>query len=208
MDNSALTIRVESPSDFSKTEALTRDAFWNVYRPGCTEHYILHTLRQDPAFVRQLSLVMELHGQLIGHVMYIRSSIKLDRGGRLPTVTFGPISIRPDMQRRGYGKALLDFSLEQAAAMGFGAVCIEGNIGFYGKSGFVPGSSLGIRYFSQTPENPAPYFLVRELSPGYLRGITGVYKPPEGYFIDAAEAERFDSLFPKREKLKLPGQLE
>ena len=207
MERKTYTIRREVPGDFRRTEELTRDAFWNVYRPGCTEHYILHTFRGRSEFIPELSLVMEMDSEIIGHIMYTHSQIVCDNGGGVATVTFGPISISPRYQRRGYGRALLDSSLELAGSMGYGAVCIEGNIGFYGGSGFVKGSTMGIRYFQETPESPAPYFLVRELKTGYLNGVSGVYRPPEGYFIDEAEAERFDQRFPKREKLRLPGQL-
>lgn len=120
-------------------------------------------------------------------------------------MTFGPISIRPDLQRQGLGKYLLDRSMERAAALGAGALCIEGNIAFYGKSGFAAACTLGVRCHGQ-PER-SPYFLVRELKEGYLAGVTGVYHTPAGYFIDEAAAERFDAAFPPKVKLKLPGQL-
>lgn len=91
--------------------------------------------------------------------------------------------------------------------MGFGAVCLEGNIGFYGKSGFTEASRFGLRYHDIPEGEDAPFFLCRELKPGYLNGITGEYASPQGYFVDEAEAERFDGAFPHKKKEKLPGQL-
>ena len=200
-------IRRETPADHAAVEHLTREAFWNVYRPGCTEHYVVHVLRHDPDFVPELDLIMERDGELIGHILYMRAKIVADDGREIPMMTFGPISIVPEYQRRGLGKALLDDSLARAAALGAKAVCIEGNLAFYGKSGFVVASTCGIHYFAQPREAEVPYFLIRELEPGFLDGVTGVYRDPEGYFVDEAAAEAFDALFPPREKRKLPGQL-
>ena len=202
-----LTIRNETPEDYRAVENLTREAFWNVYRPGCLEHYVLHCYRNDPAFVPELDLVMELDGELIGQVIYVRSEIVCDDGRRVPVMTFGPIGIAPAYKRKGYGKRLLDHSMEKAREMGVGALAITGNILFYGKSGFVPARTKGIRY-ADDPE--AEYFLIKELKTGFLNGISGTYKDPEGYFVcekDSAAFERFEAEFPKKEKKKLPGQL-
>ena len=207
LEQDDILIRRETPGDFTAVEELTREAFWNVYRPGCLEHYVVHVLREDPAFVPELDLVMELDGRLIGHVMYMRASISADDGRDIPVMTFGPISIRPELQRRGLGKRLLDESMERAAALGAGALCIEGNLGFYGKSGFVVAGTRGIRYHGEPDKLLVPYFLLRELREGYLRGVTGVYSTPPGYFVDEKAAEDFDRRFPPKEKLKLPGQL-
>lgn len=122
-------------------------------------------------------------------------------------MTLGPISIHPDYKRQGYGKALLDYTLEKATEMGFGAVCFEGNIDFYGKSGFTYASSFGIRYHGLPEGEDASFFLCKELKTGYLDGIKGEYAIPQGYFVDETEAEEFDKLFPIKEKKVLPGQL-
>ena len=201
------TVRLETKNDCREAENLTREAFWNVYRPGCLEHYVLHVLRSDPAFVPELDFVMERDGRLIGHVMYMRSEIQADDGRRLPIMTFGPISIAPDCKHQGYGTILLRHSMAEARKLGAGALAITGNIGFYGKSGFVVASTKGIHYFAEPREAEVPYFLIRELEPGFLDGVTGTYKDPEGYFVDEAAAEAFDAQFPPKEKLKLPGQL-
>ncbi len=202
-----LIIRIETPADYTAAENLTREAFWNVYRPGCTEHYVLHTFRGRPEFVPELSLVMELDGRLIGHVMYVRSAIHADDGRTVPVMTFGPISIAPEVKRKGWGTVLLRESMHRAELLGAGALAIEGNIGFYGKSGFEVAGTRGIRYAAEPPDAEVPYFLIRELKPGFLTGVTGTYQDPEGYFVDEAEAERFDAQFPPKEKQKLPGQL-
>ena len=200
-------IRLETSKDHIEVEHLVRESFWNVYRPGCLEHYVLHCLRNDPAFVPELDFVMEKDGVIIGQNIFMRASIAADDGRSIPILTMGPICIAPEVKRQGYGKILLDYSLEQAAKLGVGAVCFEGNIDFYGKSGFTYASNYGIRYHGLPEGEDASFFLCKELIPGYLDDITGEYATPTGYFVDEGEAEEFDKHFPPKEKLKLPGQL-
>ena len=200
-------IRNETTSDHRETEALVRESFWNVYRPGCLEHFVLHELRNAPAFVPELNFVMEADGRIIGQNMFMRASIAADDGRTIPILTMGPICIANDLKRQGYGKKLLDYTVGKAAELGFGALCFEGNIGFYGKSGFTYASAFGIRYHGLPEGADASFFLCKELIPGYLAGITGEYTPPQGYFVDEAACEEFDKAFPPKEKLKLPGQL-
>lgn len=200
-------IRLETSRDHTEVEYLVRESFWNVYRPGCLEHYVLHCLRDDPAFIQELDFVMEKDGVIIGQNIFMRASIAAYDGRSIPILTMGPICIAPELKRQGYGKILLDYSLEQAAKLGAGAVCFEGNINFYGKSGFTYASNYGIRYHGLPEGEDASFFLCKELIPGYLDGITGEYTTPSGYFVDEGEAEEFDKQFPPKEKLKLPGQL-
>lgn len=201
------TIRMETKDDYSEVENLTREAFWNVYRPGCLEHYVLHCYRDRSDFVPELDLVMEKDGKIIGHVMYVHSKIMSDDGRTIPIMTFGPISIAPEYKGKGYGTILLRYSMEKAKELDAGALAITGDIGFYGKSGFVVASTKGIHYDAEPRENEVPYFLIKELDNGFLDAITGIYKDPEGYFVNQTEAEAFDAHFPPKEKQKLPGQL-
>ena len=200
-------IRLEKQEDHRAVEHLVREAFWNVYRPGCSEHYVIHVLRDDPAFVQALDFVMEQNGRLIGQNMFMETVIEADGGGTVDVLTMGPICITPELKRQGYGKVLLDYSLEQAAALGYGAVLFEGNIAFYGKSGFDCASRFGIRYHDLPEDADASFFLCKELIPGYLNGVTGVYQTPQGYYVDDADIAEFDKAFPYKEKLKLPGQI-
>ena len=153
---------------------------------------------------------MERDGVIIGQNVFVRAVIRTDDGRDVPIMTMGPICIAPAFKRMGYGKRLLDFSLEQAVAFGCGALCFEGNIGFYGKSGFSYASDFGIRYHGLPEGADASFFLCKELVPGYLSGITGEYATPQGYFVAERDPEafaRFDAQFPFKEKLKLPGQI-
>ena len=206
MSEEKIVIRREREEDERSVEDLIRESFWNVYRPGCLEHYVIHQLRNDPAFVPELDLVMEKDGKLIGQNMFVRAVIRRDGGGEVPIMTMGPICISPEYQRQGLGKKLLDESLRRAADLGCGAVCFEGNIAFYGNSGLTFAREFGIRYAGLPEGMDDSFFLCRELVPGYLDGVTGEYAPPEGYMVDEAEADEFDKSFPPKEKLKLPGQ--
>ena len=206
-----IRFRRERPEDHAAVENLVREAFWNVYRPGCMEHYVIHRLRDDPAFVPELDILMERDGELIGQNMFMHAVIKADDGRDVPIMTMGPICVAPELKRRGYGKKLLDYSLDRAAELGCGALCFEGNILFYGKSGFTYAREFGIRYQGLPEGADASFFLCRELKPGYLSGVTGVYGPPEGYFVCDREPEAFaafEARFPAKEKLVLPGQLD
>ena len=207
MNKNNYIIRLEEKKDFYEVENLTREAFWNVYRPGCYEHYVLHQYRNREDFVPELDFVMEKDNEIIGHIMYLRAEIKLDNGIKIPIMTFGPISIIPKYKRKGYGKTLLDYSLEKAKELGVGAVCIEGNIDFYGKSGFVIASSKGIHYYAEPRDNLVPYFLIKELKKGFLDGIEGTYKTPAGYFVDKNDVEKFDTKFLPKEKKIIAGKL-
>ena len=200
-------IRRERQDEHRAVEQLIRESFWNVYRPGCSEHYVIHVLRDDPAFVAELDFVMELDGRLIGQNMFMKTVIEVDDGRLVPVLTMGPICITPELKRQGYGKKLLDHSLEKAADMGFGAVLFEGNIGFYGKIGFDYARNFGIRYHDLPKGADDSFFLCKELIPGYLRDVTGVYQTPQGYYVDDADVEAFDQNFPPKEKLRLPGQI-
>ena len=207
MNTNDYTIRLEKPEDYREVENLVRESFWNVYRPGCSEHYVIHVLRDDPAFVKELDFVMEKDDELIGQNMFMRTVINADDGRVIDVLTMGPIGITPEFKCKGYGKKLLDYSLEKASAMGFGAVLFEGNIGFYGHSGFTYARNFGIRYHDLPEGADDSFFLCKELIPGYLEGITGVYRTPRGYYVDDADVEEFDKAFPPKEKLKLPGQI-
>ncbi len=207
MNKNDVIIRLENTKDHRAVENLVRESFWNVYRPGCSEHYVIHVLRKDPAFIPELDFVMEENGRLIGQNMFMKTVIEADDGRSIPVLTMGPIGITPDLKRKGYGRRLLEYSLDKAAAQGYGAVLFEGNIAFYGTCGFTYASRFGIRYHDLPEGADASFFLCRELIPGYLNGITGVYQTPQGYYVDDAEGGAFDKGFLPKLKLRLPGQI-
>ena len=207
MNKNNIIFRLEREEEYREVENLVRESFWNVYRPGCLEHYLLNQLRNADDFVSELDIVMELDGKIIGQNVFVRTVIDSDDGRKVPIMTMGPICISPEFKRQGYGKELLDYSIEQAKKLGCGALCFEGNIDFYGQSGFRYASDFGIKYHGLPDGEDASFFLCKELVPGYLDGVSGVYATPEAYLVSEEEAEKFDLEFPYKEKLKLPGQI-
>ena len=224
-----MTIRLETPADYREVENLTREAFWNVYRPGCTEHYVLNQYRSNPDFIPELDFVMEEDGHIIGHVMFSKAELIVpetpgqagsdvmpgaDRASHsVPSWTFGPISICPDCKRKGYGLKLLNHALDKAREMGIGFLCMEGNIDFYRHAGFGLASQHHIHYHDMPANEEVPFFLSQELIPGWLKAngiVEATYCPPKGYFVADEHPEAFEayeSTFPPKEKLRLPGQL-
>lgn len=198
-----LLIRNETPADFAAVENLTREAFWNVNVPGCDEHYLAHILRSHPDFIPELDFVAELDGRLIGNVMYTKSSLMGSRGAKKGILTFGPVSIHPDFQRRRYGAGLLEYSFARAREMGYEAIVIFGNPENYVGRGFVSCRKCGV----SLPGGVTPTaLLVKELVSGALAGEKWVFQESSAYEFDPAEAEKFDRAFPPKEKLHRPSQ--
>lgn len=212
-----MNIRLEKPEDYREVENLTREAFWNVYAPGCVEHYVLNKYRTNPDFIPDLDFVLEIDSpdspkgkMIIGHVMYSKAQIVKEDGSIIPAWTFGPISIHPDYKRKGYGLRLLKYSIDKAREMGVGVLCMEGNIEFYKHAGFVLASSLNIHYHAEPKDAEVPYFLAQELTPGYLDGIEGTYHTPKGYYVafeNPKDFEAYEATFPPKEKMVMEGQL-
>ncbi|MCR5703350.1 MAG: N-acetyltransferase [Eubacterium sp.] len=207
MNKNNIIIRLEKREDHREVENLIRESFWNVYCPGCKEHYLMHVLRDADVCIKKLNLVMEKDGEIIGQNVFAKTIIVADDGREIPVLTMGPICITPELKRKGYGKMLLDYSLEKATELGYGAVLFEGNIDFYGKSGLDYSSKFGIRYHDLPEDADSSFFLCKELIPGYLDGITGVYQTPDIYYVPDDKVDEFDKGFPPKEKLKLPGQI-
>ncbi len=216
-----MNIRLETHQDYREVENLTREAFWNVYRPGCTEHYVLNQYRNNPDFIPELDFVMLEEGdgehqspnKIIGHVMFSKAELVLDDGSHVPSWTFGPISILPDYKRKGYGLKLLQYALGKAREMGIGFLCMEGNIDFYKHAGFDMASKLGIHYHAEPRDAEVPYFLAQELISGWQKanGITeATYCPPKGYYVadeNLNAFEAYEATFPAKEKKLQEGQL-
>ena len=202
-----MIIRQEMPAEYTLIENLTREAFWNKYKPGCDEHYILHHFREDPAFIKELDCVIEEENEIVAHIMYCHVQIQCDDGAVLPAILFGPISVAPAHQGKGYGSALIRQTLEKAKDMGFGAVVITGNPAYYHRFGFDSSSKFGV-YLQGVPRTEeAPFSMALELIPGYFEHAVGTIVLPSLYNADPAAVDAFDTQFPPKEKLRLPGQL-
>ncbi|HQQ68294.1 MAG TPA: N-acetyltransferase [Candidatus Cloacimonadota bacterium] len=192
-----ITIRLEMPSDYREVEEITRDAFWDENVPGCDEHYLAHALRTESAFVPELDLVAEQDGEIVGNIMYATAEVIARDGSHHQVLTFGPLTVKPERQGEGIGSLLVKHSLKRAGEMGFRAVLIYGDPGYYKRFGFLPARDFGIH----TPYNTySPALQVFELLPGSLTGISGAFEEGEAYHLDPDEAAAFDLFFSSREK--------
>lgn len=205
--NNDLVIRLARKDECREIENLVRESFWNVYRPGCLEHFVLHEMRNHSDFIPELNYILEKDGKIIGQNVFVNAVIKGDDGRDIAIATMGPICIAPEFKRQGYGKILLDYTLEKAKEYGIKAVCFEGDIAFYGKSGFDFASKFNVRYHGLPEGEDSSFFLCKELEKGYLDGVSGEYATPECYFVDENDAEEFDRDFPYKEKKKIEGQI-
>ena len=197
-------IRNEKETDYRRVEEITRKAFWNLYAPGCDEHYLVHIMRTHKDFIPELDFVIEVDGQVIGNIMYTKAKLIDESGEEKEILSFGPVSILPEYQRRGYGKKLIEYSFEKAAALGYDVIVIFGNPGNYVSLGF-----KSCKKYNVCLENGIypTAMLVKELKPGTLDGRKWVYLSPV-FDIDKKEAERFDEGFEPWEKKYQPSQEE
>ena len=200
-----LIIRNETVADYKAVETITRDAFWNLTVPGCNEHYLAHIMRDHPDFIPELDLVAELDDRVIGNVMYTKARLVDEAGEELQILTFGPVSIHPEYQRRGYSRLLLEHSFQKAAELGYDVIVIFGNPDNYVCRGFVSCKRHNICL--EGGVFPAA-MLVKELQPDALDGRTWYYHESPVYNIDNEKAEEFDKQFEPREKSWQPSQEE
>ena len=198
-----LNISNERETDYKIVEDLTRKAFYNVYVPGCMEHYLVHIMRGHEDFIPELDFVIELDGQIVGNIMYTKAKLTDEGGTEKEIVTFGPVSILPKYQRKGYGKMLIEHSLKRAAELGYEAVVIMGSPANYVGSGFQCCRKYNVCV--EKDKYPAA-MLVKELKPGTLDGRLWFYSDSPVMNVDEREAQAFDDGLEKMEKKWMPSQ--
>jgi len=129
-------IRNEMEGDYRAVEEVIRETFWNLYVPGCTEHFIVHNLRKSGDFIPELDFVAEKEGQIVGQIVYSRGVIKDKEGGDNKVISFGPVSVLPAFQKQGIGSSLIIHTINLARDMGFPVMCIHGDPRYYSRFGF------------------------------------------------------------------------
>ena len=200
-----LTIRNEKEEDYKIVEEITRNAFYNLYVPGCVEHYLVHIMRQHEDFIPALDFVAELDGQVIGNIMYTKAKLVDEEGCEKAILTFGPVSIAPEYQRMGYGKRLIEHSFEQAVLMGFDVIVIMGSPMNYVSRGFKSCKKYNVCL--ENGKYPAA-MMGKELIPNALDGRKWLYRESPIMAISEEEAMRYDDSFEKIEKRHQPSQEE
>lgn len=194
MSMSFLQIEKERVEDQRAVEAMVREAFWDTYSPGASEHAILHFFRERPDFIKDLNLILKKEEEVIGQIMYATVSTQ---DPQLQAVSFGPVCIKKKLQGLGLGEQLIRYSLEKAKDFGFDLVFITGSYAYYEQFGFVPASGLG--YFLNG-ERAGDFFMVKELTPGALGRGQGTVSFSPGYDLSPAQVETFDQNFQRASK--------
>lgn len=192
-----ITIRPEQRDDHRAVEELTREAFWNLFVPGCSEHLVVHKLRDCPAFIPELDLVALKDDQIVGNIMYCHSTIKDDRGNTHDVLTFGPVSVLPAYQKQGIGGTLIRHSLKAATDMGYNAVLIYGNPAYYHRFGFQSAKQYNIGTWEGKYMKA---LMALELHEGALRHISGRFFEGDAYQVNEEELAEFEKGFPYKEK--------
>jgi len=196
-------IRNEKAEDFNQVENLTREAFWNLYVPGCNEHYLVHIMRDHPDFIKKLDFVAEYNGEIIGNIMYTRAWLYSEDGVKMEIASFGPISVLPKYQRRGVGSALIHHTIDIAKKDGINIIVIFGDPHNYCKHGFK--SSKDFNISDMTGEYPYG-MLALELKEGVVKGHNWKYKYSPVLEINEIDAEKYDKRFEHKEKGYNPSQ--
>ena len=200
---SQLTLRPERPEQVTDMEALVRDAFWDRYMPGCSEPLVVHRLRHHPDACPPLCLAAERDGQLAGGIWYAKAAIRTPDGGSTPLLTFGPVAVRPDLQRKGIGGTLIRETLERARlTTDFPGVAIYGNPTYYARFGFRPAADFGI---TDAEGNDCPALLALPFATDALPA--GAFLEGDVYHVSAADARAFDRQFPHRQAHLRSSQL-
>lgn len=198
-----ILIRVENETDWFQTELITKRAFWNLHRPGCDEHYLVHKLRSDPAYVPEISRVAEFEGKVIGTIMYSKAKI-ITSDAEVGILTFGPLCVDPEYQRKGVGGQLLNATLPLARELGYPGIIIFGEPEYYPKFGFETCDHFGI---TTADGMNFPAFMGYELIEGGLSHNSGKLLIAEVFEnLKPEDVDEYDKKFPFIPKLKLPGQ--
>ena len=203
-----MIIRLEEEKDYFETENLTREAFWNVYREGCFEHLIIHNLRKDKSFVKELDYCIEIDNKIIANIVYAKGKLKLENGNIREILIFGPVSVLSKYQKKGYGEKLINYTIEKAKELGYDAIVIMGNPNYYKKFGFESCSKYKIYYEGLDKNEEAPFFMIKILNDNNIENLKGIYSDPDCYKADEKELEEFDKKFPFKIKEKIEGQIE
>ena len=202
----SLIIRKIEKDDYKEVEVLTREAFWNVYRPGCSEHLVLHNLHHNNKSIEDLELVVECNGKIVGHIVYTKGYI--DGFDNETFITFGPISVHPKFQRKEIGSKLIRISMQKAARLGYSAIFITGDENYYKRFGFESASKYKIHLECVPVEDEAPFFMVKTLKEDALNNIEGFFIFDDCYNVNQDKVDEFDKKFEPKKKEKRAGQLE
>lgn len=192
-----MIIRNEKPRDYRAVEEMIKQTFWNLSVPGCNEHYFAHRLRESCDYIPELDFVLEEDGKIIGHIIYVKAKLIAEDGTEKEILSFGPFTIHPDYQRKGYGRKLLYYSFEEAKKLGYDTIAIWGNPENYACYGFKNCKRLGVCL--EKDVYPVA-LMVKLLEENALSDKIWRYVESPAHNLDESGFEEFDATFPKMEK--------
>lgn len=201
-----MKIRLEEENDYLEVEKLNRNSFWNIYRPGAYEHFIVHNLRKDDSFIKKLAYVIESDSKIIGNINYSRGRIDYEDSSS-EAVVLGPLAIDKDYQNRGLGSKLIEHTLKLAREEGIPFVMVIGDESYYSRFGFESASKHNIFLDCTELDEENPFFMINIFDESKLSDGCGIFHNPDVFDVDEAELDEFDKQFEYKEKLILEGQL-
>lgn len=172
-----IIIRMEEEKDYRIVEEVTRAAFSYPGRAerggiGCPfEHWMVHALRKQDG-ITNLSYIAEVNNRIVGHVIYSNARVETTDGKMIHVLNLGPLSVHPEYQKLGVGKALMNTTIAKATELGFGAILFFGRPEYYPQFGFVESGVYGI---TDCGGENFPAFMAMELTEGYLRDVQGKF---------------------------------
>lgn len=197
-----MKIRLEKEEDYFKVENLVREAFYNAYRPGCFEHFVIHNLRDDESFIKELDYILTIDDEIIGNIVYSLGVLKYDDGKTRKILTFGPVSVHPKYQHMGYGEKLINYTLNKAHELGYNEVVITGNPNYYKKYGFESASKYNIYYAEMNRDEVFPFFMIKIFDKNKFIMKSCEYIDPECFNVDEELLIEFDKKFPYKQIVK------
>ena len=202
-----MNIRLERQEDYLKVENLVRDSFWNIYRPGAFEHYIVHNLRNHESFIKDLAYVIEKDGEIIGHINYSNGRINFENGKTEKAVVLGPIAIDKNYQNQGYGSKLIEFTLNIAKKKDIPFIFVVGDENYYSRFGFESASNYNLYLEGTDIEEECPFFMIKIFDKSKIKKEIGIFQNPDVFNVDEKDVDEFDMQFENKEKLIKEGQL-
>ena len=203
-----MKIRLESPKDYLKVENLVRDSFWNIYRPGAYEHYIVHNLRNDSSFIRDLAYVIEKDDEIIGHINYSNGKLNFKNGKCCMAPILGPISIAKKCQNNGYGSKLIEYTLNLLEDKNIDYVFVVGDENYYRRFGFESASKYNLHLEGTDVNEECPFFMIKIFNKENVTLEEGIFSNPDVFNVDEKDVDEFDKKFEYKQKKVQEGQLD
>ncbi|MBR0271724.1 MAG: N-acetyltransferase [Methanobrevibacter sp.] len=202
-----MNIRLENENDYLEVEKLVRNSFWNVYRPGAYEHYIVHNLRKDRSFMAKFAYVIEKDEKIIGHINYSKGKISYENGELTDAVVLGPLSIDRNHQNKGYGTKLVNYTLNLIEKEDIPFVFVIGDENYYSRFGFESASKYNLFLKGCDINDECPFFMIRIFDPDKITYKRGIFSNPEVFDVNQEDVDEFDEQFEFKRKIVHENQL-